>query len=95
MKGLFAVVLTVFFMFAGGGMAFADSAPSCNKSQLVCISLENLGDPDPENVVHPCTTFDAAPGAWVCPGTENLPDKDGQSSLQPSSGNNFRDLMGQ
>jgi len=96
MKVFFAVVLTMFFVLASGGVAFAGGGtPSCSKSQLVCISLGDLGDPDAEDVVHPCTTFDADPGAWVCPGTENLARKDEQPSLQPSSGNNFRDMMGQ
>jgi len=95
MKGLFAVVLTIFFALAGGGVAFADSAPSCSTSQLVCLSLEFLGA-DAEDVVHPCTTFDAEPGAWVCPNTEEGEfNKDNQLPLQPSSGNNFRDMMGQ
>jgi len=98
MKGLFTVMMTVFFVAGSSGMAFADGgdASTCASSALVCKSLDFLDVESGQTVAHPCTTIDGDPGAWVCPDAdglaENGPD---QPSPQSSAGQNFRDLMGQ
>ena len=97
MRIFLVMVVALAFSLVGASDAWADKKQNCKASELICISL--LGDEfknaEPDKVAHPCTPVGGDPGAWLCPGTEKLPDKDKQKALSSSSGKRFRDVMGQ
>ena len=97
MRIFLSMMMVLSFGLATGGDAMAEgnNNQNCNASQLICIALDNLQDAEPDKVAHPCTTVGGDAGAWLCPGTTELPDPDNQIPLSASSGKRVRDVMGQ
>ena len=99
------LVMAMVLLFSAGSEALADGGKknegntnenaSCASSALVCKSLDALDVESNQSVVHPCTTFDGDPGAWVCQNADKLSDPPNQPSLTPSRGENYRDMNGQ